>query len=191
MKAVGRAGSSSPLNFTILAMGDGNANDVGTYGVENGSVSITATPAKGTINGMVTYSYNGGIIPGVTITLANSGGIVATTTTNSTGFYSFSNVEAGDYFVNTSMPTFFGNSTSMTLNAGEIQEVNMVLWLIGDLNNDGDVADAVDVNMMIQGSVGDIPIDWTFDLNNDGDFADAVDVNMMIQASVGDITLGG
>ena len=189
MNAVGSAGSSSSLNISVLAMGDGNANDVGTYGVENGSVSITATPAKGTINGLMTNSYNGDIIPGVTITLANSGGIVATTTTNSTGFYSFSNVEAGDYFVNTSMPTFFSKPTSLTLGAGENREVNMALWLIGDLNNDGEVAGIVDVNMMIQGFVGDIPVDWTFDLNNNGDFADIVDFNMIIQAFVGDIKL--
>ena len=59
----------------------------------------------------------------------------------------------------------------------------------GDLNHDGDVADAADVTMMLQAFVGDLVPDSEYDLNEDGDYADAADVTMMLQAFVGDITL--
>jgi len=62
-------------------------------------------------------------------------------------------------------------------------------WQTGDLNHDGDVADAADVTMMIQAFVGDLVPNPEYDLNEDGDDADAADVTMMIQAFVGDITL--
>jgi hypothetical protein len=60
----------------------------------------------------------------------------------------------------------------------------------GDLDHNGDVADAVDVAMMLQASVGDIIATSEYDLDGNGENADAVDVAMMLQASVGDITLG-
>ncbi|MDD3493481.1 MAG: peptidylprolyl isomerase, partial [Candidatus Thermoplasmatota archaeon] len=65
----------------------------------------------------------------------------------------------------------------------------IVPWLRGDLDNNGIVADAVDVTMMMQASVGDIPTTADFDLDGNGLPADAVDVTMMLQASVGDLDL--
>ena len=59
----------------------------------------------------------------------------------------------------------------------------------GDLDHNWVAADAVDVAMMIQASVGDIIPNSEYDLDNNGNDADAVDVAMMIQASVGDIPL--
>ena len=62
-------------------------------------------------------------------------------------------------------------------------------WQKGDLNHDGDAADAADVTMMIQAFVGDLVPNSEYDLNGDNYDADAADVTMMIQAFVGDITL--
>lgn len=62
-------------------------------------------------------------------------------------------------------------------------------WLKGDLNHNGDVADAADVTMMLQASVGDLAKTSDFDLNGNGDEADAADVTAMLQASVGDLDL--
>ena len=59
----------------------------------------------------------------------------------------------------------------------------------GDLDHNDQVADAVDVAMMLQASVGDITATSEYDLDDNGQNADAVDVAMMLQASVGDITL--
>ena len=62
-------------------------------------------------------------------------------------------------------------------------------WQKGDLNHNDKAADATDVAMMIQASVGDIIPNSEYDLNHNGNNADAADVAMMIDASVGDITL--
>ena len=59
----------------------------------------------------------------------------------------------------------------------------------GDLDHNGQVADAVDVAMMLQASVGDITATSEYDLDCNDQNADAVDVAMMLQASVGAITL--
>jgi hypothetical protein len=53
--------------------------------------------------------------------------------------------------------------------------------LKGDLDNNGQQGDAVDINMMIQCSVGDYPGDNYFDLDGNGVICDAVDLNMMLQ----------
>jgi len=65
----------------------------------------------------------------------------------------------------------------------------ITLLFLGDLNGNGNIADAVDVTMMMQASVGDIPTAADFDLDGNGIPADAVDVTMMLQASVGDLDL--
>jgi len=59
----------------------------------------------------------------------------------------------------------------------------------GDLDHNDVAADAADVAMMIDASVGDITPNPEYDLDGNGNNADAADVAMMIDASVGDITL--
>ena len=172
-----------------------NATDLlGNY---NNTVNITlnvTSPGEGSITGKITYTCNETGIPGVNVNLTRES-VVASTTTDSNGNYTFANVSAGDYYVNASKPRvehvtgFWDNSTNVTLSAGETKEVNMMLWLKGDLNNNGISADAVDLLMMIDASVGKITPDWRYDLNHNGIPADAVDLLMMIDASVGKIVL--
>ena len=59
----------------------------------------------------------------------------------------------------------------------------------GDLNHNWVVADAEDVMLMLQSSVGDGPVDPEYDLNDNGANADVGDVVLMLRASVGDIIL--
>jgi len=59
----------------------------------------------------------------------------------------------------------------------------------GDLDHNDVAADAADVAMMIDASVGDITPNSEYDLDGNGNNADAADVAMMIDASVGDIIL--
>jgi uncharacterized surface anchored protein len=52
-------------------------------------------------------------MPGVLVTLRDSGGnVVATTTTNSSGDYLFTNIPAGTYSLVQTQPTGYGSSTS-------------------------------------------------------------------------------
>ena len=67
--------------------------------------------------------------------------------------------------------------------------VKAIGYAKGDLDHNGQVADAVDVAMMLQASVGDITATSEYDLDSNDQNADAVDVAMVLQASVGDVTL--
>ena len=169
-----------------------NATDLlGNY---NNTVSIILNvipPPTGSIIGKITYSNNETGIAGVLVNLTREGVVISTTTTNETGYYNFTDIDPGNYSVDASKRGFWDNSTEVAVIAGEITEVNMMLWMKGDLNNNGEPADAVDLLMMVDASVGKIAPDWKYDLNNNGEPADAVDLLMMVDASVGKIFLEG
>ena len=153
---------------------------------------FTTGPApNGALSGTITSTNDGTGISGVTVnlTLNSTGTVVASTTTDSSGDYTFTNVTPGEYTLTTSKIKFWSESTSVTVNAGEFVTVNSALWLKGDLNNNGISADAGDRAMMKDASVGKITADWRYDLNTNGISADAGDRAMMKDASVGKIEL--
>jgi hypothetical protein len=165
-----------------------NATDLlGNY---NTSVTIrlnvTSSPT-GSINGIISYSHNGTGIAGVNVNLTNVTGVVKTTTTNATGYYAFTDVPLGTYHVNATKPTFWNNSTAVTVTAGETVTANMMLWVKGDLSNDGSV-NVIDIVMMRQAVAGLITSEWYFDLNTDGT-VNVVDLTMLRQAVAGLIIL--
>ena len=141
----------------------------------------------------ITSTNDGTGVSGVTVnlTLNSTGTVVAsTTTTDSSGDYTFTNVTPGDYILTASKIRFWSdNSTSVTVTAGASTITNRALWLKGDLNNNGISADAGDLAMMKDASVGKLTADWKYDLNTNGMFADAGDQAMMKDASVGKIEL--
>jgi parallel beta-helix repeat protein len=59
----------------------------------------------------------------------------------------------------------------------------------GDLNGNGQSADAGDLILMKRASIGEIIADSRYDLNNNGQFADAGDLVLMKRASIGEINL--
>ncbi len=59
----------------------------------------------------------------------------------------------------------------------------------GDLNNNGESADAGDLVLMKRASIGEIPADSSYDLNNNGIPADEEDFIQMERASIGEINL--
>lgn len=63
------------------------------------------------------------------------------------------------------------------------------VYLRGDLNNNGWIADAGDLVLMKRASIGEIPADSRYDLNNNGWIADAGDLVLMKRASIGEINL--
>ena len=169
-----------------------NATDLlGNY---NNTVSITLNvtpPPTGSIIGKITYSNNETGIAGVIVNLTRGGIVISTTTTNETGYYNFTDIDPGNYSVNASKPRFWDNSTEVEVIAGETTEVNMMLWLKGDLNNNGIPADIGDVAMMWSAWKGEITADYRYDLNNNGIPADIGDVAMMWSAWKGEIVLNG
>ena len=169
-----------PINATDLL---GNANTTQSF-----ALTITAPPT-GTVSGTLTYACNGSVISDATVNLTQNGGIIASTTTNGAGTYSFSDVNPGDYYVNASKTRLWENSTAVTVTGGGTATANMVMWLKGDLNNNCNQADAGDLAKMKDASVGKIQADKLFDLNGNGNNADAGDLAKMKDASVGKIQL--
>ncbi len=176
---------------TITVIADCNA-EISESDETNNDKSIQETVAivtNGSIRGQITYSCNGQVgIADVTVDLTQGGVTVATTQTDGSGNYSFTNVVPGEYYVNASKSRLWDASTAVTATPGETV-VDILMALKGDLNNNCMQADAGDVAMMKDASVGKISADWRFDLNNNGLNADAGDVAMMKDASVGKIDL--
>jgi hypothetical protein len=182
---IGSPGDTSPMNMTLIELSNPDGV-VGTAPAKNGTFVV---PTHGTIAGRITYTNNETGIAGAKINLTKESAVVNTTETNETGYYNFMDVIPDSYFVNASKQRFWDNSTEVTVIAGETATADMTLWLKGDLNNDGNVADAGDVVLMLRASVGDIPGDMRYDLNGNGEIGDAGDVVLILRASVGDIEL--
>jgi len=167
-----------------------NATDLlGNY---NNTVSITlnvTSPPTGTIIGKITYTCNETGIADVIVNLTQENVVVASTITNASGYYEFTDVMPGSYYVNASKLRFWDNSTAVTVTEGATTTADMMLWLKGDLNNNGISADAGDLVLMKRASVGEISGDWKYDLNNNDMIADAGDLVLMKRASVGEIVL--
>jgi len=142
-------------------------------------------------SGTITSTADGTGVSGVTVnlTLNSTGTVIASTTTGSSGDYLMTDQAPGEYTLTASKIRFWSESISVTVNVGEFVTANCALWLKGDLNNNGISADAGDLAMMKDASVGKITADWKCDLNTNGMFADAGDQAMMKDASVGKIEL--
>jgi len=189
--------------FNVTVTDEGVTTTIWYYSVNDNSVTetvrsvtvkIDTTPpaANGTVSGTITSTNDGTGVSGVTVnlTLNSTGTVIASTTTDGNGDYTFTNVSPGEYTLTASKIRFWSNSMCVTVNAaGEFVTVNCALWLKGDLNNNGISADAGDCAMMKDASVGMITADWRYDLNTNGIFADAGDQAMMKDASVGKIEL--
>ena len=180
------------LNATMNEAGFQSSEDY--MEASNAILVVERQLFTGSISGRITYTCNETGIAGVIVNLTQ-GSVVNSTTTDSNGNYTFAAVVPGDYYVNASKPRlenvtgFWDNSTNVTVIAGVTSEVNMMLWLKGDLNNNGISADAGDVTLMKRASTGEIAGDWRYDLNHNGMIADAGDVTLMKRASAGEIVL--
>lgn len=185
-RVIGTSGETSEITPVYIDFSN-TANEHGTATAKSGLFSVETT---GTLSGNVEYSYNGTGIGNVNVYLMNeSGTLVDSTSTDSTGDYIFAEVEPGTYTVAFMKTGFYSEEANVEIFTGTDSYANVSLIIKGDADNNGNPADAVDVNMIMQASVGDYPISEDFDLDGNGDYADAVDINMMIQASVGDIVL--
>jgi hypothetical protein len=187
LSVVGESGDTSTMDLTTIQLAGGPPNYLlGTAPAQNGTFTVLA---YGSITGYITDSTGAGI-DGVTVNLTRvSPSVQRTTTTNETGYYSFSTVDIGDYCLNYSKSRYWANSSTLTIESSETETTDMTLWKKGDLNNNGIAADAGDLAMMKDASVGNIPTEVTYDLNTNGICAGAGDLAMMKDASVGNIEL--
>ncbi len=181
------------------ADGDGDGICDSAYTLDSNNIDYLPLASNfiqlsGSIIGKFAYSNNGTGIGGVTVNLTNASGVVATTTTNSSGGYGFTNVITGNYNINASNPGFFGNSTNIVV--ASTSTVNLILWMKGDLNNNGLPEDAGDLVLMKRAAIGEIAPGsstvtpaFTYNLNNNGVIADAGDLVLMKRAAICEIIL--
>jgi hypothetical protein len=182
---LGAPGETSPMNFVLIELANSNGV-VGTAPAKNGTFFVAQL---GSITGRITCACNGTGIAGVMVNVSLNGAVVNSTVTNATGHYHFDGLEPDEYTLSVSKPRFYANATDVTVIAGGETTGDLTLWLKGDLNNDCTQADAGDVVLMLQASVGDIAGDFRYDLNENELLADAGDVVLILRASVGDLEL--
>ena len=196
----GSIGSVVVLNFSVIGESSETSRmDLTNIKLVNTTFKSGTAPAKngtftvggaGSISGRVIYACNGTKIAGATVNLMKDSVIASTAITGSTGNYIFTDVPFGTYLVNVSKNWFWGNSTSgVTLSSPTTTVDDIVLWLKGDLNNDGTSAGIGDVTMMWNAWAEENPKDYRYDLDLDGALAGIADVTMMWNAWKEEITL--
>jgi hypothetical protein len=134
-----------------------NATDLlGNYNNTESFTLIIEGPTTGSISGKITYTCNTTGIAGATVNLTQGGSVIDSTVTDNNGSYTFANVLLGAYAVNASKLQFWDNATVVTVTAGAPAEADMMLWLKGDVYNDG-VLDIYDIIMLRQAAAENIP----------------------------------
>ncbi len=93
------------------------------FGYSGTWFGITVINPKGNISGKITNATTGAAISGALVTL-NTG---ASTSTNGSGDYSFSNLDPATYTVTASAPSYSPNSGSATVTAGNTTTRNIAL----------------------------------------------------------------
>jgi PKD repeat protein len=182
---IGAPGTTSYMDISEIEFAN-TESELGTAPIGNGTFSVLRL---GTISGTIAYSCNRTAIAGAVVNLAKNGSLISSTTTDVNGMYTFTDIEPGEYDVSVSNIHFWDNSTSVTVYIDQETVSDHVLLLRGDLNDNGEIADAADVNMMMQAFTRDIPGDRYFDLNENDKIADFGDVEMILLASIGELIL--
>ena len=139
---------TQPANGTVTVNADGTVTytpranfygvDTFTYTIADGnggtdSATVTVTVRAGpvtSISGYVFLDANGngvldageGFIPGIVVSLILDGTVVATTTSDSTGYYEFTDLEPGTYTVSIDVPLEYDPTTPTTVEVSATSE---------------------------------------------------------------------
>jgi large repetitive protein len=114
--------------------------------------------AAATINGTVTDQSTGLVLPNTTMTLLQGATVIATTTTNATGFYSFTNLAAGNYTVRAERTNYTTANVNTSVTTGSSRTVNIALQpltsaITGNVSSGGPIANATIVLTNSSGTV--------------------------------------
>lgn len=85
--------------------------------------TITVTASLGSLSGTVTNAATGSAVAGATVSLSG----VGSTTTNSSGVYTFTNVTAGSYPISATATSFNAANDTVTITAGQATTKNFSL----------------------------------------------------------------
>ncbi len=115
--------------YTVTASAAGFiSSSAGGVSVTSGNTTsqdfaLAAAPPAGTLTGKVTRNSNGNPIAGATVSIAGG----ASTTTNGSGVYTFSNLAAGTYSVTVSATNWASKTLGATVSVGNTTTLNFVL----------------------------------------------------------------
>ncbi|OEU74313.1 MAG: hypothetical protein BA869_12835 [Desulfuromonadales bacterium C00003107] len=141
--------------------------------------------------GQITHSNNNTGITNVAVNLTavTTMNLVGLATTNETGYYEFTNVNTGDYYVNATKIRYWDNSTAVSVTVNETQIATLQLWLVGDVDNNGKTAQPNDLTLMLRVVLWEHTGNWRYDLNRNGINGDVGDLVLMNRAALGEIIL--
>ncbi|MCW3136373.1 MAG: carboxypeptidase regulatory-like domain-containing protein [Canidatus Methanoxibalbensis ujae] len=188
---IGKPGDRTPLNISdvTFVFVDGKkyteikgTSRNATFSVENGDFSNY-------VRGTVVYACNNTPISDAFVCLKGDD-YEDSTYTDENGIFIIS-IPPGNYTLTASKERFMENSTVIHMGDEEVVIIDMMLYIKGDLNNDGNASQIGDVQMMWSAWKGEetsLP-DYVYDLNGDGDPADLADVAMIWNAWKGEIVL--
>ncbi|MEW4288285.1 carboxypeptidase regulatory-like domain-containing protein [Rossellomorea marisflavi] len=114
--------------------------------------------AAATINGTITDQTTGLVLPNTTVTLLQGVTVIATTSSNAAGFYSFTNVVPGNYTVQASRTNYTTASVNTSVSSGSSQTVNIALQpltsnITGNVSSGGPINNATIVLTNTSGTV--------------------------------------
>ena len=126
-------GFISTGNYTIIASASGFASQTQTATINPGQTftvnfSLSSSAGPGTLSGTVADISTNAPLSGASVSF--SGG---TTTTNSSGFYQFTNVATGTYSVTAAHSGYFSSTQSATVSSGTTTTLNFKLATGGKL----------------------------------------------------------
>jgi hypothetical protein len=112
----------------VTGVSAGNADITATYQNIGGVAHLTImrpTPVTYSVTGTVTDGTSHGILPNITMELADANGMTTSTTTNGSGSYAFASVVAGAYTITASAVSYQTTSQSITVSGNT--QVNITL----------------------------------------------------------------
>jgi photosystem II stability/assembly factor-like uncharacterized protein len=159
-------------SYTITVSATGFATQSKTATVNTGQTTtvnftLSASGGTGTLSGTVVNISNNAAISGATVSF--SGG---STTTNSSGFYQFTNVAAGTYNVTASHTGFFSSTQSATVAGGATTTLNFKLATGGKLAGTVKNASGAAISgATVKISGGSVPTNITLTTSSTGAYA--------------------
>lgn len=120
----------APGSYSVRAIATGyQTASSSAIVLSSGTATVTfdLLSSPGTITGQITNSVGGAPIPSAAVEILQGNITIASTVTDSSGFYTVSNLAPGSYLVQANAATFQGNSSVATVVADHTTIVNVAL----------------------------------------------------------------
>ncbi|PFG06479.1 carboxypeptidase regulatory-like domain-containing protein [Bacillus sp. es.034] len=179
-------GATATLTFSLsgafTTSGSRNLDRVQASGVDsssghtiqsNTSVVTINVQQSATINGTITDQSTGLVLQNATVSLLQGMSVIATTQSNSSGFYSFTNVVPGNYTVQAALANYVTGTANATAASGASTTANIALvpqpsTISGNVSNGGAITNA---NVQLLNNSGTVVDSTTTDIAGNYSFS--------------------